>query len=155
MSNLIYGVNDKPKTIKEYLGYSFQVLFSCITATLLIALICNTNLLAGMVAAGISTIFFLCITKFRAPIVISNSGATVSAVIGAIALSSAVEKNLLGVIIGGAVIAIIYCIAALLIKKFGIDWITKLITPVMSGAIILIISIQLGFFIPTYAQILY
>ena len=45
MSNLIYGVNDKPKTIKEYLGYSFQVLFSCITATLLIALICNTNCL--------------------------------------------------------------------------------------------------------------
>ena len=153
MSNLIYGVDDKPKTVKEYLGYSFQVLFSCITATLLIALICNTNLLAGMVAAGISTIFFLCITKFRAPIVISNSGATVSAVIGAIALSSAVEKNLLGVILGGAVIAIIYCAAALLIKKFGINWITKLITPVMSGAIILIISIQLGFFIPTYAQI--
>ena len=41
----------------------------------------------------------------------------------------------------------------MLVKKFGVDWITKLITPVMSGAIILIISIQLGFFIPTYAQI--
>ncbi len=152
-SNLIYSINDKPKAIKELLGYSLQVMFSCITATLLIALICGTNLTAGLVAAGISTIFFLSITKFRAPLVISNSGATVSAVIGAIALTSSVEKNFLGVIIGGLTIAIIYSIAALLVKKFGVNWITKIITPVMSGAIILIISIQLGFFIPTYAQI--
>lgn len=152
-TNLIYGVQDKPRTIKEWAGYSLQVMLSCITATLLICLIAGTNLSAGMVAAGISTIFFLCITKFHAPIVISNSGATVSAVIGAIALTGAVEKNFLGVIIGGVTIACIYCIAAGLIKKFGINWITKLITPVMSGAIILIISIQLGFFIPTYAQL--
>lgn len=152
-SNLIYNINDKPKTVKELLGYSLQVMFSCITATLLIALICGTNLTAGLVAAGISTIFFLGITKFRAPLVISNSGATVSAVIGAIALAGPVEKNFLGVMIGGLTIAIIYSIAALLVKKFGVSWITKIITPVMSGAIILIISIQLGFFIPTYAQI--
>lgn len=152
-TNLIYNINEKPKTIKELLGYSLQVMFSCITATLLIALICGTNLTAGLVAAGVSTLFFLFITKFRAPLVISNSGATVSAVIGAIALMGPVEKNFLGVIIGGLTIAIIYSIAALLVKKFGVNWITKLITPVMSGAIILIISIQLGFFIPTYAQI--
>jgi len=153
MSNLTYRINEKPNTIKEMLGYSLQVMFSCITATLLIALICGTNLTAGLVAAGVSTIFFLCITKFRAPLVISNSGATVSAVIGAIALAGPVEKNFLGVMIGGLTVAIIYSLAALLVKKFGVDWITKLITPVMSGAIILIISIQLGFFIPTYAQI--
>jgi len=152
-TNLIYHINEKPKTIKEVLGYSLQVMFSCITATLLIALICGTNLTAGLVAAGVSTIFFLGITKFRAPLVISNSGATVSAVIGAIALAGPVEKNFLGVMIGGLTIAIIYSIAALLVKKFGVNWITKIITPVMSGAIILIISIQLGFFIPTYAQV--
>lgn len=152
-SNLIYGIKDKPRTVREWVGYSLQVILSCITATLLICLIAGTNLSAGMVAAGISTIFFLFITKFSAPIIISNSGATVSAVIGAIMLSGAVEKNFLGVIIGGFVIAAIYCLAAGFIKKFGIDWITKLITPVMSGAIILIISIQLGFFIPTYAQL--
>ena len=153
MSNLIYRINDKPKTTRELLGYATQVMFSCITATLLIALICGTNLTAGLVAAGISTIFFLFITRFRAPLVISNSGATVSAVIGAIALAGPVEKNFLGVMIGGLTVAIIYSLAALLVKKFGVSWITKLITPVMSGAIILIISIQLGFFIPTYAQI--
>lgn len=151
-SNMIYKINDRPP-FKQMLGYATQVMLSCITATLLICLICGTNLSAGMCAAGISTIFFLCITKFRAPIVISNSGATVSAVIGAIALTTAVEKNFLGVMIGGLTIGIIYCLAALFIRKFGIKWITRLITPVMSGAIILIISIQLGFFIPTYAQV--
>ena len=152
-NGLIYGINDKPKTIKEYLGYSLQVVFSCITATLLICLVCGTNLSAGLVSAGICTIFFLCLTKFRAPIVISSSGATTSAVIGALALTNPLQQNFLGVVLGGAVIALVYCVAAAFVKKFGVGWITKVITPVMSGAIILIISIQLGFFIPTYAQI--
>ena len=106
MDNMIYKINDRPP-FKQMLGYATQVMLSCITATLLICLICGTNLSAGMCAAGISTIFFLCITKFRAPIVISNSGATVSAVIGAIALTTAVEKNFLGVMIGGLTIGII------------------------------------------------
>ena len=107
MSNMLYNINDKPP-FKQMIGYATQVMLSCITATLLICLICGTNLSAGMCAAGISTIFFLCITKFRAPIVISNSGATVSAVIGAIALTSAIEQNFLGVIIGGLVVGVIY-----------------------------------------------
>lgn len=151
-SNLLYKINDKPP-LKQRIGYATQVMLSCITATLLICLICGTDLSAGMCAAGISTLFFLCVTKFRTPIVVSNSGATVSAVIGALALTSSVQQNFLGVIIGGATVGLVYCLAAVLIKKFGIEWITKIITPVMSGAIILIISIQLGFFIPTYAQI--
>ena len=90
MSNLIYPINQKPATVREWVMYTIQFTFAVLTATVLIATICGTNIAAGMVAAGISTLVFLCITKFRAPIVISNSGATVSAVLGAIALSNAV-----------------------------------------------------------------
>ena len=124
MSNLIYPINQKPATVREWIMYTIQFTFAVQTATVLIATICGTNIAAGMVAAGISTLVFLCITKFRAPIVISNSGATVSAVLGAIALSSAVETNMLGVVLGGLTIMIIYSVDAFLIKKFGTAWLT-------------------------------
>ena len=153
MSNLIYPINQKPATIREWIMYTIQFTFSVLTATVLIATICGTNIAAGMVAAGISTLVFLCITKFRAPIVISNSGATVSAVLGAIALSNSVETNLLGVVLGGLTIMIIYGTAAFLIKKFGVTWLTKLIPPIISGSTILVIGCTLAGFIPTYAQV--
>ena len=153
MSNLIYSINQKPATAREWIMYTIQFTFAVLTATVLIATICGTNIAAGMVAAGISTLVFLCITKFRAPIVISNSGATVSAVLGTIALSNAVETNLLGVVLGGFTIMIIYSIASLLIKKFGTAWLTKLIPPIISGSTILVIGCTLAGFIPTYAQV--
>lgn len=168
MSNLIYGTKSKPATLKEWIGYPLQVVFSCLTATLLITLICwgkdgaisAERLAAGLIAAGVSTLFFLIITKFKAPIVISNSGATAGIVqqtlwqtLGGVALIEPVSQNITAVLFGGLAVGIVYTIAALLVKKFGIVWITKLITPVMSGAIIIIIGIQLGFFVPAYAQI--
>ena len=153
MSNLIYPINQKPATAREWVMYTIQFTFAVLTATVLIATICGTNIAAGMVAAGISTLVFLCITKFRAPIVISNSGATVSAVLGAIALSKSVETNLLGVVLGGLTIMIIYSTAAFLIKKFGTTWLTKLIPPIISGSTILVIGCTLAGFIPTYAQV--
>lgn len=153
MSNLIYPINQKPTTAREWIMYTIQFTFAVLTATVLIATICGTNIAAGMVAAGISTLVFLCITKFRAPIVISNSGATVSAVLGAIALSKSVETNLLGVVLGGLTIMIIYGTASFLIKKFGTAWLTKLIPPIISGSTILVIGCTLAGFIPTYAQV--
>lgn len=153
MSNLIYPINQKPASVREWIVYTIQFTFAVLTATVLIATICGTNIAAGMVAAGISTLVFLCITKFRAPIVISNSGATVSAVLGALALSNAVETNMLGVVLGGLTIMIIYGIASFLIKKFGTAWLTKLIPPIISGSTILVIGCTLAGFIPTYAQV--
>lgn len=167
--SLQYNIKDKPNSLKEWVGYPLQVVFSCLTATLLITLICwggpngvitAERLAAGLMAAGISTLFFLCITKFRAPIVISNSGATAGIVqstlwttVGGIALANPTSQSITAVLFGGIAVGIVYCIAAALVKRFGIGWITKLITPVMSGAIIITIGIQLGFFVPTYAQI--
>ena len=148
-----YGINEKPRNLKEGIGYTLQFVFAVLTATILIATICGTSVSAGLVAAGVSTIFFLCITGFKAPIVISNSGATVSAVIGAIALSGPIEKNFAGVIIGGFVVAVIYSLASFFIKQFGTKWLTNLITPLISGTTIIIIGTNLANFIPTYAQV--
>lgn len=148
-----YTLHEKPRNWKDAVGYTLQFVFAVLTATILIATICGTSIAAGLVAAGLGTLTFLLVTGFKAPIVISNSGATVSAVVGALALSSAVETNFAGVILGGAVIAAIYGLASLAIKKWGVKWLQKLIPPIISGTTILVIGITLAAFIPTYALV--
>lgn len=152
-NRLIYGVKDKPKTIKEWVGYTAQFVLSVLPATLLISLICETPLSAGFVSAGLGTFVFLLVTGFKVSAITSNSGATVSAIVSTLLLTDAVNKNFLGVVLGGATMCIFYCIAAFFVKKYGIQWITKLMNPLVSGTSVIIIGISLCSFIPVYAQI--
>ena len=151
-TNLIYGIDDKP-SFKELLLYGFQNCLSILTATILISTICGTNIAAGLVAGGLSTITFLCFTGFKVPLFFSNSGATVSAVIGAYALSNSVEENCTAVVIGGMTICLMNFIFSRIIKKLGADWIKKVFPDILVGTIILAIGINLMKFIPTYLQI--
>ena len=150
---MIYGINDSPKTIKEWLLYAFQQCLSILTATILISSICGTSVSAGLVAAGFATFTFLCITGFKCPLFISNSGATVGAVLGTAALANSIEENCTGVLIGGFIIFLMNACCALVIKKIGTGWISRVFPPVIVGTAILIIGINLMGFIPTYMQI--
>lgn len=152
-NKLIYGVNDKPKTLKQWIGYTMQFVLSVLPATMLISLICNTPISSGLISAGLGTLVFLCVTRFKVSAITSNSGATVAAIVSTLTLTDAVNNNFLGVVIGGLTMCLIYSIAALFGKKYGTDWINKIFNPLISGTSILIIGITLTAFIPVYAQV--
>ena len=152
-TNLKYGISDTPKTIKELLLYGLQNMLSILTATILISTICGTSVAAGLVAGGLATITFLCLTGFRVPLFFSNSGATVSAVLGALALSTSVEESCTAVVLGGLTICLMNFVFSRIIKKLGASWIKKILPDVLVGTIILGIGINLMKFIPTYLQV--
>ena len=58
-------------------------------ATVLIANLCNTDPAAALFGACIGTLVYQLITGFKSPMFISSCGATVSAVCGALASTSA------------------------------------------------------------------
>lgn len=152
-TNLKYGISDTPKTTKELLLYGLQNMLSILTATILISTICGTSVAAGLVAGGLATITFLCLTGFKVPLFFSNSGATVSAVLGALALSTSVEESCTAVVLGGLTICLMNFVFSRIIKKLGADWIKKILPDVLVGTIILGIGINLMKFIPTYLQV--
>ena len=151
-NNLLYGISDKPKTVKEWLLYALQQLMAVFVATVLIATICGTPISSCFLGGAIGTIVYQLITRFKSPMFISNSGATVSAVIGALALSVD-GQNYLMVFIGGLVIAAIYCAMAMIIKYKGISAINKIFPPTIVGAVTIVIGLNLAGFIPTYIQV--
>lgn len=150
MSNLIYGVNDKPKTVKEWIGYPFQQVIAVLTATLLISSVCGTPLDSGLCAAGIGTLVYLILSGFKIPMFVSNAGGTVSAVIATLTLSGG---NAFAVILGGLVTALLYFFVGLGIKKSGVGWLNKLLPDYLIGSIILVIGINLSKFSVSYMQI--
>lgn len=151
-NNLLYDIHENPKTVKEWLLYALQQLMAVFVATVLIATICGTPISSCFLGGAIGTIVYQLITRFKSPMFISNSGATVSAVLGALALS-ADGQNYLMVFIGGLVIAAIYCVMAIIVKHKGISAINKIFPPTIVGAVTIVIGLNLAGFIPTYIQV--
>ena len=151
MKNLIYDISDKPKTLKEWILYSLQQVLAVFVATVLIANICGTPVSACLIGAGLATIIYQIITGFKSPMFISSCGATVSAVIGALAIGNG--GNYLAVVVGGFVIFIVYALFALFIKVRGIEALNKILPPIIVGPITMVIGINLAGFIPTYVQV--
>lgn len=149
-SKLIYGVQDKPKTIKEWIGYPFQQVIAVLTATLLISSVCGTPLDSGLCAAGIGTLVYLILSGFKIPMFVSNAGGTVSAVISTLALSGG---NAFAVMVGGLITALLYFFVGLGIKKSGVLWLNKLLPYHLIGSIILVIGINLSKFSVSYMQV--
>ena len=152
-ANLIYGIHDKPRTIKEWGLYALQQLMAVFVATVLIATICDTPISSCFLGGAIGTLVYQLITRFRSPMFISNSGATVSAVIGALALPAVGNGNYLMVAIGGLVIALVYSAVALIIKYRGIEAINRIFPPTIVGAVTIVIGANLATFIPTYVLV--
>lgn len=150
-SSLIYDTHEHPRTVKEWVLYAVQMLMAVFVATVLISNICGTSVDAGLLGACLGTLTYQVITKFKSPVFISNSGATVSAVIGALALGT--TPNYFAVFLGGLVILAIYSIFAFVIRWRGIDAINRLFPPYIVGPITIVIGLNLAGFIPTYVDL--
>lgn len=147
---MIYGIKDKPKTLKEWILYPLQQVFAVLTATLLISSVCGAPLSSGVFAAGVGTLVYLILTSFKSPMFVSNAGATCSAVITSLALCGG---NTVAVIIGGAVTMALYALIALGVKIKGTEWLNHLFSNYTIGAIIMVIGINLSKFSVSYAQV--
>ena len=148
-NNLIYGIRDVPKKWYEWLVYPIQQVLAVFVATVLIANICGTPVSSCLFGAFVATTVYQIITKFKSPMFISSCGATVSAVIGALAMPA----GYLAVAIGGLSILVLYALVALFVKLRGIDALNKILPVTIVGPITIVIGINLAGFIPTYTMV--
>lgn len=145
---MIYNIKERPKTLKELLLFSIQLVLSVFVATTLIAVICGVNVPAALVGAGLSTIVYLCCTKMRSPMFISNSGAFVAPVITALTTG-----GYFAVMIGGITTCIIYCLFGIIFSHIPVSNIYKIFPKSLIGAVTVVIGINLMAFIQTYVQV--
>lgn len=151
--NLILDVEQNPQKISHWVLFALQHVLAVLVATITVPLLVpGMPLAATMVSAGIGTLFYLWVTKSKSPVFLSSSfayiapmtSATGVALIADAAVSGASKINYLALILGMAMVGLIYVIVALLIKKFGTDWLNKLLPPVVAGPVIMVIGLSLA-----------
>lgn len=137
-------MNEKPP-INRLLLFSLQILLSVFTATVLIAQVCGVDTSGALLGAGLSTIIYLIVTKFKSPMFISNSGAFVAPVLAALAIG-----GYSAVFVGGATSFVVYSIFGIIFSKVSIDKLYNVMPKVLIGSITVVIGINLMSFIPGY-----
>ena len=154
---LVYNVNDKPK-FGQLIVFAFQQLLAIMAATIVVPVIINGNTagfetpmmtemssVAALFGAGIGTLVYLLFTKFRSPVFLGSSFAFIGSMTAAFAgAMSSVTLGYLGLIIGAAFAGLVYVILALLVKLVGVNWINKLMPPVVIGPTVAIIGLSLA-----------
>ena len=143
--NLVYGINDKPK-FGQMLVFAFQQVLAILAATIAVPSIIGNGMsqAAALFGAGAGTIIYLLLTKFRSPVFLGSSFAFIASMLAAFAGAVSVSAGYTGLIIGTIFAGLVYVIIAVVIKCVGVQWINKLMPPVVIGPTVAIIGLSLA-----------
>ena len=151
--DLIYGIKDKPKVGKVIL-FALQQLLAIMAATIAVPAVVNSNsgtalsASAALFGAGIGSIVYLLFTKGKSPVFLGSSFAFLpsmfSAFAGAATLGLTQQAGYWGLIIGALMAGLVYVIIAIVVKFCGVNWINKLMPPVIIGPTVAIIGLSLS-----------
>jgi uracil permease len=116
-----------------------QFLFVAFGSTVLMPLLVGLDPSTALFSAGVGTLIFHLVTKGMVPIFLGSSFAYIAPII----LASK-QFALPGVLAGFAGVALVYFIAAALIRWRGSNFINRLFPPVVVGPIIILIGLSLS-----------
>lgn len=142
---LIYDVKDKPK-FGQLIVFAFQQLLAIMAATIAVPAIVGNGMTASaaLFGAGAGTIVYQLFTKFRSPVFLGSSFAFIGSMVAAFAGAVSATAGYLGIILGAIFAGLVYVVIAIVIKIAGVNWINKLMPPVVVGPTVAIIGLSLA-----------
>ena len=143
------GIYDaKQLGVPKMLVLGFQHLFAMFGATVLVPLLTGLDVATTLLMAGLGTLLFHCITKFKVPAFLGSSFAFLggyAAVAPAAGANGMTQKELLPyACLGVAAAGLVYLVLAAVIKVVGIKKVMKFFPPVVTGPIIIAIGLGLS-----------
>ena len=141
---LVYNVKDRPGFGKIII-FAFQQLLAILAATIAVpSIVGNMSQSAALFGAGVGTIVYLLLTKFRSPVFLGSSFAFIGSMLAAFGGAASVSIGHAGIIIGAIMAGLVYVIIAIVVKIAGVNWINKLMPAVVIGPTVAIIGLSLA-----------
>jgi uracil permease len=136
-SKVIYAVNERPPFFKSA-AYGLQHLLACFGATVLVPILVGIPPERAIFSAGVGTLVYLVITKFRVPNFTGSSFAFIA--VGATALS--LGEGALAV--GALASMVTYGVVSFLVWRLGTGWVDRVLPPPVIGSVVAIIGLSLA-----------
>ena len=145
-------IDHRPVATDEYLPpaqsavLGIQHAFAMFGSTVLAPLLMGFNPNLAILMSGICTILFFCMTGGRVPSYLGSSFAFIGVVAAATGhITGSGGNPNIGVALGGIVACgVIYAIIGFMVMLTGTRWIEKLMPPVVTGAVVMIIGLNLA-----------
>ena len=153
MSKEKINVGKEPVYDARKLGYGkmgvlgFQHMFAMFGATVTVPLLTGLNVQTTLLMAGLGTLLFHLLTKFKVPAFLGSSFAFLGgyATVAPMAKDGSANLEMLPYACLGVVFAgLLYLVLALCIKLIGVSKVMKLFPPVVTGPIIIAIGLCLA-----------
>lgn len=142
---LIYDVADKPRGAK-LLTFALQQMLAILACTIAVPMIVGNGMTpaAAMFGAGAGTVVYLLFTKRKSPVFLGSSFAFLGSMSSAFAGSVSMQLGFFGLMIGALFAGLVYVVIAIVVKFVGVEWINKLMPPVVIGPTVAIIGLCLS-----------
>lgn len=159
---LIYNVEDRPKFGKLII-FAIQQLLAIMAATIAVPIITNGNvnqmiadgsiaweytnqmsIAAALFGAGVGTLIYVLFTKAKSPVFLGSSFAFLGSMAAAFAGAVSAQAGFAGIVIGAFFAGLVYVIIAAAVKFAGVEWVNKLMPPVVIGPTVAIIGLSLA-----------
>lgn len=137
---------EKSYSRKIILG--LQHVLAMFGATVLVPALTGLNTSITLIAAGIGTLIFHMVTKKKVPVFLGSSFAFMGGIIAVIGDSRAGDPDFLeklAAVKGALIIAgLVYVVFSILIKIVGYEKVNKLLPPIVTGPMIIVIGLRLS-----------
>lgn len=144
-------IETTPVAMNEYLPAGQSVIlglqhtFAMFGATVLAPLLMGFDPSLTILLSGIGTILFFLITGGRVPSYLGGSFAFIGAVIAVTGYSGSGLNPNIGIALGAIIVCgLFYALMGLVVMKTGSKWMENLLPPVVAGAIIMIVGLNLA-----------
>jgi uracil permease len=134
----VLDVGERPKP-PVFLLLSLQHLFAMFGATVLVPLLTGLDPAVALVSSGVGTLAFILVTRGQVPAYLGSSFAFIGPIIAASAVGGAA-----GAMIGACAAGGVYLVVSAALRAFGVEWLLKLLPPVVVGPIIVVIGLGLA-----------
>ncbi|MBQ3028185.1 MAG: uracil-xanthine permease, partial [Lachnospiraceae bacterium] len=142
---LIYNVEDR-MSFGKMVVFAIQQLLAIMAATLVVPMIVGHGMKseAALFGAGVGTLVYIAFTKKKSPVFLGSSFAFLGSMAAAFAGGVSAAVGYLGLILGAIFAGLVYVVIALVVKAVGVDWVNKLMPPVVIGPTVAIIGLSLA-----------
>lgn len=131
-------VNEVPKP-QKWIVLSLQHLFAMFGATILVPFLTGLSPAVALISSGLGTLAYLLITKGKIPAYLGSSFAFIAPIIGA-----TTSGGVAGAMVGSFLAGLVYGVVALLIRLLGVNWLMRILPPIVVGPVIIVIGLGLA-----------